>query len=105
MAVSLNDLGEIANVTLSATANNVTEVTLPQFCNQMTVRFVGAAGKIADVGTDGQPIGGVFLTVSADTSAEIDLFNRPGNTARQVRYFASGTANTVVQILPVRSSL
>lgn len=105
MAVSLDDLGVIANVTLSATANDVTEVTLPQFCNQMTVRFIGAAGKIADTGIDGDPIGAVYLTVSADTSAEIDLFNRPGNTARQVRYFASGTANTVVQILPVRSSL
>ncbi len=105
MAVSLDVLGEIANVTLSATPNNATEVTFPEFANQFTVRFVGATGKIADTGTDGAAIGAVFLTVSADTTIEIDLTNRAGIETRQVRYFASGTANTVVQIVPVRSAL
>lgn len=105
MAVSLTVLDQIANVTLSATPNNATEVTFPTFANQFTVRFVGAAGKIADTGTDGAPIGAVFLTVSADATVDVELENRPGNVTRQVRYFASATANTVVQIVPVRSSL
>lgn len=105
MAVSLTQLDDIANITLSATPNNATKVTFPEFCNAVTVRFVGAAGKIADTGTDGAAIGAVFFTISADTTTEIDLTNRAGNGSRQDRYIASGTANTVVQIVPVRRSL
>ena len=105
MAVDLTVLGQTSNITLSATANNVTEVDLPEFANKIVVQFIGADGKMADTGVDGQPIGGTYLTIQQDTLVEIEIYDRPGNTNRQTKYFASATSSTVMQILPLRSSL
>lgn len=86
-------------ITLSGTADNLTEVQIPTWAWRVTVEFIGAAGKIAFTGTDGAAIGTDYLTIPGDSIYEIGI--RHGADHKMFAgsiYLASATASLVVEV-------
>jgi hypothetical protein len=101
MATTLTAIGSPKRITLG-NSDVLTQVNFPAFANAYRVQFITNAGKIARAGADAGAIGADFETVAAGTAVERDLQYRPGIVTAQVRYFASGTEATVVEVTPLR---
>jgi hypothetical protein len=105
MAVTLATLGTSKRITLSATPNVVTEVSMPEFANVLEIQFIANDGKVTESGTDNAAIGSDFTTLQSDTLYRVELLPKAGVTTAQKRYLASSTGSTVVEVRALRSSL
>lgn len=87
-------------ITLSGTPNNATKITLPRDTKKVSLKFETNAGKVSNAGTDGAAIDSTdHATCAADTWHTFDI-SRLSHGFPAAIYVASGTASTVVQVLP-----
>lgn len=98
MAVAFTLPTEIDRITLSATADNVTKVTLQKNAKRLLIQGIGVAVKLALTGTDGAAIGSDYWTIPAGAALEIHLDR---SDAREV-YLASATTSAVVEVMTWR---
>lgn len=92
---------ETKRITLSGTPDNVTQVTVPSWAKKVSVQFITNAGKISHTGTDAAAIGSDYITIAADTLAEVSISNREHDASNYggfSLYLASGTASTVAEV-------
>lgn len=96
-------LPAIANITLSATPGNVTQVIIPAGAARVSIKARTSAAKLAldSTLTDGAAIGASpYIALSADAMYEIRPFGMKKTTADVLSYFiASATASVVVEVL------
>jgi hypothetical protein len=78
-----------------------TEVTFPNWCRRATMYFFTNAGKVATVGSHGNPIDANFAPVVANDYWNIFVDRDPneGGKGPASLFLASGTAGTVVLVI------
>ena len=90
---------EAVRITLGG-SNVQTQLNVPAQASKLSVRFMSASGNVAFTGSDGGSLGAAFITLDADSWAEISLADSI-NTSKGVGavYLSSATASTVVEAM------
>jgi len=90
---------EAVRITLGG-SNVQTQLNVPAQASRLSVRFMSAAGNVAFTGSDGGSLGAAYITLDADSWAEISLADGI-NTSKGVGavYLSSATASTVVEAM------
>ena len=90
---------EAVRITLGA-SNIQTQLNVPAQASRLSVRFMSNAGNVAFTGSDGGSLGSAYISLDADSWAEISLADGI-NTSKGVGavYLSSSTASTVVEAM------
>ena len=81
-------------------SNVQTQLNIPHTASALSVRFLSNAGSVAFTGSDGGTVGAAYITLDADSWAEISLADGI-NSSKGVTsvYLSSATASTVVETM------
>ena len=90
---------ECVRVTLGG-SNVLTQLNVPATASTLSVRFMSNDGMVSFSGTDGGSLGAAYVTLDADSWAEISLADGI-NTSKGVGavYLSSATGSTVVECM------
>ena len=90
---------ECVRVTLGG-SNVLTQLNIPHTASTLSVRFMSNAGAVSFSGTDGGSLGAAYVTLDADSWAEISLADGI-NSSKGVTagYLSSATGSTVVECM------
>jgi hypothetical protein len=90
---------EAVRITLGG-SNVQTQLNVPNTASTLSVRFLSNAGNIAFTGSDGGSLGAAYVSIDADSWAEISLADGI-NSSKGVTavYLSSATGSTVVEAM------
>tara|TARA_R110002051_G_scaffold90457_2_gene159326 strand:+ start:1049 stop:1363 length:315 start_codon:yes stop_codon:yes gene_type:complete len=90
---------EAVRITLGG-SNVQTQLNIPHTASALSVRFLSNAGAVAFAGNDGGTLGAAYVSIDADSWAEISLADGI-NSSKGVTsvYLSSATGSTVVETM------
>ena len=90
---------EAVRITLGG-SNVQTQLNIPHTASALSVRFLSNAGNISFTGSDGGSLGSAYISLDADSWAEISLSDGI-NSSKGVTavYLSSATGSTVVEAM------
>ena len=81
-------------------SNVQTQLNVPNSASTLSVRFISNAGQVAFAGSDGGSLGAAYVTIDADSWAEISLADGIGKSKGVTAvYLSSATGSTVVECM------
>ena len=81
-------------------SNVQTQLNVPNSASTLSVRFMSNGGNVAFTGSDGGSLGSAYVTLDADSWAEISLADGIGKSKGVTAvYLSSSTASTVVECM------
>ena len=81
-------------------SNVQTQLNVPNSASTLSVRFISNAGQVAFAGSDGGSLGAAYVTIDADSWAEISLADGIGKSKGVTAvYLSSATDSTVVECM------
>lgn len=102
---NITDGWQATNITI-ATADNLDEVTLPNWLRRVAVTARGGIGKVTHTGTDGAAIGAAaYISVPTAVADEriIENVDPNGENGTWTIFVTNGTDNGVIEINPIRT--
>ena len=90
---------EAVRITLGG-SNVQTQLNIPHTASTLSVRYLTNSGEIAFAGSDGGTLGAAYVSIDADSWAEISLADGI-NSSKGVTsvYLSSATGSTVVETM------